>query len=144
MSSLEANLFDQPGDYLAFEKILRQAHEQTGIRIAALLSDAQPRHLVLWPRDDGELSEVMRWITVTYTQRWHSSVNLGERPRISGAFQILSLKSDEDFVTVARYVERNALRAKLVKRAEQWQWPSLWRWAQADPEPLAFLCDWRG
>jgi putative transposase len=28
---------------------------------------------------------------------------------------------------VCRYVERNALRARLVERAEEWQWCSLWR-----------------
>lgn len=26
-------------------------------------------HLLLWPKRDGELSEVVRWITVTHTQR---------------------------------------------------------------------------
>ena len=30
-------------------------------------------------------------------------------------------------LTVARYVERNALRAGLAERAEHWQWGSLWR-----------------
>ena len=29
------------------------------------------------------------------------------------------------FLTVAIYVERNALRLKLVKPAQQWYWPSL-------------------
>jgi putative transposase len=31
-------------------------------------------------------------------------------------------------------VERNALRAILVERAEYWRWGSLWRWRQ-QPEP---------
>jgi hypothetical protein len=50
--------------------------------------------------------------------------------------------SDEHFLTVARYVERNALRAKLVNLAEHWQFSSLWRWAQKDPSLLDFLSDW--
>jgi hypothetical protein len=28
-------LFNKPADYLAFEKILREAHQQTAVRIAA-------------------------------------------------------------------------------------------------------------
>ena len=28
-------LFDKPADYMAFEKVLNEAHERTGIRIAA-------------------------------------------------------------------------------------------------------------
>jgi len=136
-------LFDKPADYMAFEKILNEAHERTGIRIAAYCLMPNHWHLVLWPRDDGELSEVMRWITVTHTQRWHAHrQSFGSGPVYQGRFKSFPVQTDEHFLTVARYVERNALRAKLVKRAEQWQWSSLWRWAQGDPKLLAFLSDW--
>src|SRR5207253_10809478 len=136
-------LFDKPADYMAFEKILNEAHERTGIRIAAYCLMPNHWHLVLWPRDDGELSEVMRWITVTHTQRWHAHrQSFGSGPVYQGRFRSFPVQTDEHFLTVARYVERNALRAKLVKRAEQWQWSSLWRWAQGDPKLLAFLSDW--
>jgi len=136
-------LFDKPADYMAFENILKQAHERTGIRIAAYCLMPNHWHLLLWPRDDGELSEVMRWITVTHTQRWHAHrESFGSGPVYQGRFRSFPVQTDEHFLTVARYVERNALRAKLVKRAEQWQWSSLWRWAQGDPKLLAFLSDW--
>ena len=36
-------------------------------------------------------------------------------------------EKDGHFLAVARYVERNALRANLVVRAEEWRWSSLWR-----------------
>ena len=35
------------------------------------------------------------------------------------------MQSDEHFLRVCRYVEGNPLRARLVKRAEQWRWSSL-------------------
>ena len=35
-------------------------------------------------------------------------------------------KEDEHFTTLCRYVERNALRANLVGRAEAWRWSSVW------------------
>ena len=136
-------LFDKPADYMAFENILNEAHERTGIRIAAYCLMPNHWHLLLWPRDDGELSEVMRWVTVTHTQRWHAHrESFGSGPVYQGRFRSFPVQTDEHFLTVARYVERNALRAKLVKRAEQWQWSSLWRWAQGDPKLLAFLSDW--
>src|SRR5512142_2535717 len=65
-------LFEKRGDYHAFEKILQEAAERTGIRIAAYCLMPNHWHLLLWPRHDGELSEVMRWVTVTHTQRWHA------------------------------------------------------------------------
>ena len=38
-----------------------------------------------------------------------------------------AVQEDGHLVTVARYVVRNALRAKLVERAEDWPWCSLFR-----------------
>ena len=35
-------------------------------------------------------------------------------------FKSFPVQTDEHFLTVARYVERNALRAKLVTGAEDW------------------------
>jgi putative transposase len=62
-------LFEKPADYLAVEKILHEAHHSTGVRIAAYFLMPNHWHLLLWPRGDRELSEVMRWLTVTHTQR---------------------------------------------------------------------------
>jgi len=43
---------------------------------------------------------------------------------------------------VARYVERNALRARLVQRAENWQWCSLWRREKGSPQERGLLSEW--
>ena len=136
-------LFEKPADYAAFEKILREAYERTGIRIVAYCLMPNHWHLLLWPRGDGELSEVMRWVTVTHTQRWHAHRHTsGSGPVYQGRFKSFPAQTDEHFLTVARYVERNAVRAKLVKRAEEWQWSSLWRWAHSNPKLLDFLSEW--
>ena len=42
-----------------------------------------------------------------------------------GRFKAFPIQQDEHFLTVLRYVERNPLRAKLVRRAENWEWSSL-------------------
>ena len=46
------------------------------------------------------------------------------------------------FFTVCRYVERNALRASLVRRAEDWPWGSLYRWRQGDAQQKSLLAAW--
>ena len=38
-------------------------------------------------------------------------------------------------------MERNALRAKLVQKAEEWRWSSLYRRIQGTPEERALLAD---
>ena len=45
-------------------------------------------------------------------------------------------------MTVCRYVERNALRANLVKRAEDWLWGSLWHRSQRNEFAKAVLSEW--
>jgi putative transposase len=59
-----------------------------------------------------------------------------------GRFKSFLVESDEHLWTVCRYVERNALRAGLCERAEQWRWSSVWRRESGDAECQAVLCDW--
>lgn len=136
-------LFEKPGDFLAFEEILREAYERSGIRIVAYCLMPNHWHLLLWPQADGELSEVMRWVTVTHTQRWHAHRHTsGSGAVYQGRFKSFPIQNDSHFLTVARYVERNAVRANLVARAEEWRWSSGWRRAQNNPGLLAFLAEW--
>ncbi len=51
---------------------------------------------------------------------------MGTGRRYQGRFQSFAIQEDGHFTTVCRYVERNALRADLVGRAEDWRWSSLW------------------
>lgn len=136
-------LFEKSGDYAAFETILQEAHKRTGIRILAYCLMPNHWHLLLWPKEDGELSEVMRWVTVTHSQRWHAHRHTaGNGPVYQGRFKSFPVQNDEHFLTVARYVERNAVRAKLVLRAEEWQWCSLWRWVQSNSRFMEFVAEW--
>jgi putative transposase len=136
-------LFEKPADYAAFETILQEVHHETGIRIAAYCLMPNHWHLLLWPRQDGELSEVLRLITVTHTQRWHAHRRTaGTGPVYQGRFKSFPVQTDDHFLTVARYVERNPLRAKLVAKAEDWRWSSVWRRLQGNPELTEFLSAW--
>lgn len=136
-------LFETRADYVAFEKILEEAHANSKIRIASYCLMPTHWHLLLWPRHDGELSEVLRWVTVTHTQRWHAHhQTAGTGPVYQGRFKSFPVQTDEHFLMVARYIERNALRARLVRQAENWQWCSFWRRTQANPKLTAWLSDW--
>ena len=74
-----------------------------------------------------------------YHAHYHTS---GEGHVYQGRFKSFPIQDDEHFLTVCRYVERNALRAEFVSHAEDWRWGSLWRWIQK-PEPKpALLSPW--
>ena len=50
-----------------------------------------------------------------------------------GRFKAFPIQDDDHLLSVLRYVERNALRAELVARAEDWKWSSLAGWLRDDP-----------
>jgi putative transposase len=133
-----ATLFDRPADYAAFEKVLRQAQDWLPVRLLAYCIMPYQWHLVPWPERDGDLSEHLRWLTVTHTQRWHAHRHTaGTGPLYQGRFKAFPVQEDEHLLPVCRYVERNPLRAGLVKQAEAWRWGSLWQRLQGGPMPLA-------
>jgi putative transposase len=126
-----APLFAKEADYAAFEKVLRQAHEEVPTRLLAFCLMPNHWHLVLWPAQDGELSRYLHWVTMTHSQRWHAHHHTtGTGPLYQGRFKSFPVQEDEHLLTVCRYVERNPLRAGLVKRAQHWRWSSLWHRAQ--------------
>src|SRR5208282_6176509 len=82
-------------------------------------------HWVLYPRGDGDLSQFLRRITLTHTQRYHArSRTVGYGHVYQGRYKSLLVEPDHHFLTLVRYVERNAKRAALVKKAEDWPWAS--------------------
>jgi putative transposase len=136
-----ATLFDKAADYSAFEKVLRQAWERWGTRLLAYALLPNHWHLVVWPQHDGELSTYAQWLTVTHVRRWHAHHHTaGTGPVYQGRFKSFPVQEDEHFFTVCRYVEGNPLRAKLVRRAEQWRWSSLWQRCQSTGVP--WLSTW--
>jgi putative transposase len=136
-------IFENDGDYEAFEKILRQAVERTETRLLAYCLMPNHWHLVVWPREDGELSRFVGWLTLTHTQRWHAyRSSTGSGHVYQGRFKSFPIQQDEHLYAVARYVERNALRANLTRRAEQWPWGSLSRWLRGSAEDRSLLASW--
>jgi putative transposase len=147
-----ATLFRKEADYAAFEKVLREAPEFQPMRLLAYCLMPNHWHLVIWPRRDGELSDYVRWLTVTHTQRYHAHYHTGGTgPLYQGRFKSFPIQEGVHLRIVCRYVERNALRAGLVRKAEAWRWSSLCArssdedmigvdpWPEARPERSVWL-----
>ena len=130
-------IFHKEADYLAFERILTEGLKQYAVSILAYQLMPNHWHLVLQPHADGQMSGFLRWVTATHTMRYHAHYDTsGEGHLYQGRYKSFPVQNDGHFHTVCRYVERNARRAELVARAEDWRWGSLWRWVQStEPEP---------
>jgi putative transposase len=136
-------MFHKDGDYAAFERIMAEALEHVpGMRLLAYCLMPNHWHLLLWPTRDGELSDFGHWLALTHTQRWHAHYhNVGVGHLYQGRFKSFLVEADDHYLTVCRYVERNASRACLVERAEDWRWGSLWRRSRSEPSVPEFLQD---
>jgi len=119
-------IFRRDGDFLAFEQILAERIERYSMRLCGYCIMGNHWHLLLWHINDGGLSEFMRWITLTHTQRFHiSHGTVGIGHLYQGRFKSFPIQDDGHCLTAMRYIEANPLRAKLVKRAGDWLWSSL-------------------
>ena len=136
-------IFAKDEDFEAFEQVLEEAVARTGTRLLSYCLMGNHWHLAVWPREDDELSRFVGWLTLTHTQRWHAHrQSTGSGHLCQGRFKSFPVQDDEHFLTVCRYVERNALRANLVKRAEDWRWSSLYRWQSGTTAEKELLSAW--
>ncbi len=121
-----ATVFDKPADYAAFVELIDAACARDPMRVPAYCLMPNHFHLLLWPHADGDLSRWMQWLLTAHVRRYHS--HHGTSGHVwQGRFKAFPIQQDEHLLTVLRYVERNPLRARLVRRAENWQWSSLRR-----------------
>ena len=127
-SNSRVQIFNSYKEYRHFESLLLEGVELIDMRILAYCIMPNHWHLVLYPRNDGDMSEFMRWVTTTHVrQRRTQTKSVGEGHLYQGAYKSFPIEEDNHLTTVIRYVEQNPLRAKLVLKAEDWQWSSLQR-----------------
>ena len=112
-------IFERPADYDAFLRVLDETWAEVPLPILAFSAMPNHWHFVVRPTSDGQVSEFFRRLTVTHTMRWHAHDRTGGTGHLyQGRFKSFPVQDDEHLLTVMRYVERNALRANLVERAE--------------------------
>jgi len=120
-------IFFKEEDYEMFVMILEEAKEKYDMRILAFCLMPNHFHLVLHSMKDNDLQKFMQWITLTHTQRWHTKNNtIGTGHLYQGRYKSFLIQEDKHLATVIRYVERNPLRANMVRKAENWKFCSLW------------------
>ncbi len=142
-------LFEDAEDYDAFVRVLAETLREVPVDLMSYCVMPNHWHLVLRPKEDGDLGRFMQRLTVTHVRRWREhrhSVGLGHL--YQGTYKSFPVQDDAHFLAVCRYVERNAARAGLVKPgcAQEWKWCSLWQRLHekrpGDPEDWPVLTAW--
>jgi len=119
-----ATVFRKEQDYAAFVELFEPACERLPMRVLGYCLMPNHFHLILWPHRDGDLGRWMQWLMTSHVRRYHRHYG-GSGHVWQGRFKAFPIQEDEHYLTVLRYVERNPLRAKLVRKADTWRWSSL-------------------
>lgn len=120
----KALVFRQPSDFRSFTALIDRAQERHSLKLLAYCLMPNHFHLVVSPNGSPDISRWMHWLTTTHSHQHH--LRYGTSGSVwQGRFRAFSIENDEHLLTVVRYVERNALRAGLVEKAEHWPWGSL-------------------
>jgi putative transposase len=119
-----------------------EAYHRHPLRILAYCVLPNHWHFVVWPKADGHVTDYFRWLAHTHAMRWrvaHRTVGYGHL--YQGRFKSFPVQRDEHLLTVTRYVEGNAVGARLVERAEQWPYGSLCARSHAKDPTREILAD---
>lgn len=136
-------MFRREPDYEAFQRIMLEAHERHPIDILAYCLMPTHWHFVVYPQRDNQVTPFFRWLAHTHAMRWrvaHHTVGYGHL--YQGRFKSFPVQTDRHLLTVLRYVERNPLPAKLVRRAELWPHCSLWVGSNGSDQQKSLLSPW--
>jgi putative transposase len=134
-----ATVFSEPREFDTFVELMRRAQGRHHIDVAAVCLMPNHFHLLVRPSAAADLAAWLHWMLTTHAARHHKKCNSSGRIWTS-RLKAFPIQDDRHLLTVARYVERNALRASLVARAEAWPWSSLhWRVIDLPPFSLAQL-----
>ena len=138
-----STIFSCNDDYQLFEDLLREAVEKFNMRLLAYCLMPNHWHLILHPYQDGDMIKFMTWLTNTHTRRWHvENKTIGQGHLYQGRYKSFLCQNDRYFLSLVTYVERNPLKAGLVKRVEDWRWSSLWIRVNGTPKQKKVLAAW--
>ena len=116
-------VFHTDNEYASFLQLVGQAGQRTNMRTLAFCLMSNHFHLCLWPREDGDLSRFMQWLTTKHVAQYRKSYP-GSGHVWQGRFKSFAIQDDEHLWTVLKYIERNPVRAGLAPRAPMWPWSS--------------------
>ena len=115
-------VFFEDGDYALYLDLLSEAAARAQVAIWSYCLMPNHVHIIAVPSDEDGLRRTFRYVHRHYTGY------INARMRVTGHLwqgRFSSVAMDEQHLVCAlRYVALNPVRARLVKRAEDWPWSS--------------------
>jgi putative transposase len=119
-------IFQCDDDFERFLSLLVKGRRREEIDILGYSLMSTHFHLLLRPGTRSALSRYMHWVEGTYAMAVRTSTaTVGFGHLFKDRFFAAAVEDKLGWLTVLGYIEMNARAAKLVERAEDWRWCSL-------------------
>lgn len=119
----KSEIFIDTADRLYFLTLLNEWLEKTGSQLWAYCLMNNHFHLLIAPDSSEGLGKCLHGITFRYAQYFNSKCGRSGRLWENRYFSC-PVDKDEYLWAVVKYVEMNPVRAKIVKKPEEWRWSS--------------------
>jgi len=116
------DIFFEDADRQRDLQLLLEYASKNGLKVLAYCLMTNHVHLVCIPEKVQTFGSVFRPLDLRYTQ--HVNLSLGLRGRLWQGRPFSCALDDEHLIAAVRYVERNPVRARMVRKAEQYPWSS--------------------
>lgn len=138
------NLFCEPEDFEYYLKLLAQYSSLNGVQINHYCLMTNHTHLLVHSEEPRNISQMMHGLQRSYVlffkkkYRWTGHL-------FQGRFKSLAIEKEVYLLECARYIERNPVRANLVKDPADWPHSSYHAYAFGNTVPYltlseAYLC----
>jgi putative transposase len=122
--NMRMEVFNNRDDYEYFLELLKQASKRENVEIHAYCLMPNHFHLLLVPKEANSLSRFMQWVMTSYVRYYHKK-NKTSGHIWQGRYKSFIVEKESYYITLIQYIESNALRAKLVGKAQDWEYSSL-------------------
>jgi REP-associated tyrosine transposase len=128
------DVFRKEGDFKAFLAALADLKGRKPFELYGYCLLSNHFHLLIRPAD-ASISRIVQSLLVSHTQRYHRHYKTAGHVW-QGRFKSPVVQNDEHLLTLLRYIEANPLRAKLVRRADDYPWSSYRAHGVGEPDEL--------
>lgn len=116
-------VFHKDKDYEAFMQLIAEAKERYTVKLYGYCLMPNHFHMAVRPEKGEELSKWMQWLMTSHVRRYHR--HYGSSGHVwQGRYKSFMIQEDSHLQMAMRYIEGNAVRAKLVQSATEWRWSS--------------------
>jgi putative transposase len=136
-----ANIFHDDEDREYFLQNLNEFASKTGTKIWAYCLMDNHFHLLLEPDRNQSLGKCLHGATFRYAQYFNQKYDRSGRLWQNRYFSC-PVDKEEYLWAVVRYIENNPVRAKIVDKAESWEWSSAKAHIMGEQKETLILHEW--